>query len=134
MESTNLTPLPPDDEFERFLSDRLSRPLPDDGFTQRVLAALPPPRPPRLVSRRAILLTIGTIAGCFAAWRQGALGPGRAEWQDFTAALSTRLVAQSADLAATVATSQWTVLLSCAAVAAALFLAIRPPSAGESNL
>lgn len=134
MESTNLTPLPPDDEFERFLSDRLAHPLPDAGFTLRVLAALPPPRPPPLVSRRAALLAIGALAGGFAAWRHGALAPGVAEWRDFTAALSTRLVAQSADLATAVATSQWTVLLSCAAVAAALFFAVRPPSAGESNL
>ena len=45
MEPTNLTPLPSDrDPLEAWLSAKAPvAPLPDEGFTARVLAALPEP-------------------------------------------------------------------------------------------
>ncbi|QYM80040.1 hypothetical protein K0B96_05315 [Horticoccus luteus] len=133
MESPNLTPLPPDDPLEQILSARLAGDLPDDGFTPRVLAALPPPARSFHLSRRAILVGVGIAAGAFFAWQRGAVGPGLADWRNLLAALSDHLIAQSAELAAA-ATLSGPVLISAAAVAAALFLALRPQSTGEPRL
>lgn len=53
MEPTDLnSPDPTDDKLAAFLRSAASAPLPDDGFSARVLAALPPPRPAPLLARR----------------------------------------------------------------------------------
>lgn len=44
-------------------------PLPDDGFSRNVLAALPPPQKSRTMSRR-LAIALGAVAGIgFAAWQ-----------------------------------------------------------------
>jgi hypothetical protein len=63
MESPDLKPTPPDDPaLEAWLrSGTALPPLRDDGFSQRVIAALPPPR--TQVSQRLWVCTTGAIAG-----------------------------------------------------------------------
>jgi len=75
MESANLTPLPPDrDPVDAWLSVKAPiAPLPDDGFSVRVLAALPPPN--ALLWRRPVLCLAGALAGLAFAWAQGAGWP-----------------------------------------------------------
>ena len=55
----NLRP-PPDDPLEKLLR-AASPPVPDDGFTARVTAALPPPR--RAAHSRPLAAAIGAFAG-----------------------------------------------------------------------
>ena len=57
MEPANLnTPTPDDEKLVRVLRSTEGEQLPDDGFSARVLAALPPPRPAPLFSTREWLL------------------------------------------------------------------------------
>lgn len=63
MEPTNLnSPTPDDEKLAQFLRSTESEPLPDDGFSARVLAALPPPRLAPLFSRRDWLIG-GAVIG-----------------------------------------------------------------------
>ena len=63
MEPTNLNaPTPDDEKLVRFLRSTEGEQLPDDGFSARVLAALPPPRPAPLFSGREWLLG-GAVTG-----------------------------------------------------------------------
>jgi hypothetical protein len=74
MESADMTPLSPEDaRLEKLLSQDLNASLPDDGFSARVLAALPPPqRDPSPVWGRITALTAGALAGLAVALWQGA--------------------------------------------------------------
>ena len=68
MEPTNLNPLPLD-ELDGMLRDAShADPVPDHGFSARVLAALPP-RPPtrRRDSRRLAFSAVGALAGIMVA-------------------------------------------------------------------
>ncbi len=57
MEPANLnSPTPDDEKLAQFLRSTEGEQLPDDGFSARVLAALPPPRPAPLFSTREWLL------------------------------------------------------------------------------
>lgn len=71
MEPANLNSPSPDDQHLRTLLGQGLPPLPDDGFTQRVLAALPPPTPKRTLSFRALLCTVAAVAGLALALRRG---------------------------------------------------------------
>lgn len=63
MEPANLNaPTPDDEKLVRFLRSTEGEQLPDDGFSARVLAALPPPRPAPLFSGREWLLG-GAVTG-----------------------------------------------------------------------
>ena len=68
MEPNDLKPTPPDDaQLEAWLRASAAQPsLPDDGFTQRVLTALPPPaRQPS--ARRMWFCTGGALVGIIVA-------------------------------------------------------------------
>ena len=84
MESPDLNPPSPDDaRLEAWLrTSGAAAPLPDDGFSARVLAALPPPSPAvapagllaarrRAAHRRAWLCLIGAALGCALAFSGG---------------------------------------------------------------
>ena len=54
---------------------RATTPLDDDGFSARVLAALPAPVKPRVPWQRILFCIAGALAGCgYAVWR-GVSGP-----------------------------------------------------------
>jgi hypothetical protein len=73
MEPNDLkSPTPPDDaHFETWLRASSSLPpLPDDGFSRRVLSSLPTPQRSTGVSRRLLVIGFGAAAGIgFAAWQ-----------------------------------------------------------------
>jgi hypothetical protein len=73
MEPADLKPTPPDDgPIEAWLKAHATlAPLPDDGFSARVLAALPPPATPRKSRRRFALCLAGALAGFGWAWVKG---------------------------------------------------------------
>ncbi|HTX64840.1 MAG TPA: hypothetical protein VMD31_03650 [Opitutaceae bacterium] len=84
MEPTDLNHSSDDARLEAWLrSGNAGAQLPDDGFTARVLAALPPPSAARLAvrrrgaRRRSWLLLIGTALGCAAAFSGGTAGLAR---------------------------------------------------------
>jgi len=82
-------PMPSEDPLEILLRQEHA-PIADDGFSARVLAALPPPAPkPRLLpSRRAIACSLGAITGLVVAFARS--GPLRAnDLTEFGAALQT---------------------------------------------
>lgn len=60
----NTLPSPDEDPLEMLLRKN-SAPLADDGFSARVLAALPPPpaKPRARPNRRAIACSVGTLTG-----------------------------------------------------------------------
>lgn len=64
MESNDLKSTPPDDaQLENWLRTNAALPpLPDDGFSHRVLTALPTPQRSR-VSLRLLVIGIGAVAG-----------------------------------------------------------------------
>jgi hypothetical protein len=76
MESNDLKPTPPDDpQLEAWLRTSAAQsPLPDDGFTQRVLAVLPPPTR-RQSAQRLWFCLGGALAGIVVA-AVGAFYPG----------------------------------------------------------
>ena len=76
MESANLTPLPSDrDQLEAWLSAKAPvASLPDEGFTARVLAALPPPQS-SFSWHRLLLYATGTLSGLAVAWWQRSREP-----------------------------------------------------------
>ena len=119
MEPANLTPLPPDrDPLEAWLSAKAPvAPLPDEGFTARVLAALPPPQG-SFPWHRLLLYTTGTLSGLAVAWWQGGSGLNPAPiltWWNAVAAQTVRLLADP----------WWSLALAGAIVAAAVVFAIR---------
>jgi hypothetical protein len=73
MESPDLTSRPsPDDPIDKLLH-AAPAPVPDDGFTARVTASLPPPR--RGAPFRPLAAALGAFAGfvfAFAGWTPGA--------------------------------------------------------------
>jgi hypothetical protein len=76
MESTDMNhPFSSDDaELEKMLSHPDGPPLPDDGFSLRVMATLPAAPLPRSTSfnkQRAILCTLGAFAGLAISWKYG---------------------------------------------------------------
>ena len=75
MEPTDLKNDPPADaQLEAWLrSGAASAPLPDDGFTRRVLAALPPPR---ATSHRLMFCLAGASVGAAVALLNGRDWPG----------------------------------------------------------
>ena len=76
MEPANLTPLPPErDPLDAWLSAKAPvAPLPDEGFTTRVLAALPPPQN-SFSWGRLLLYAAGALSGLAVAWWHGSGGP-----------------------------------------------------------
>lgn len=64
----------------------VQQPLPDEGFSRRVLAALPPPRCASApVWSRPVACTIGLLAGVSFAWQRietaGGFSPGGGQWR-----------------------------------------------------
>ncbi len=55
--------------------DEAQSPLADDGFSARVLAALPPTSQPRIALRRVWLSVVGAIGGAAVAQQQGVPWP-----------------------------------------------------------
>jgi len=73
MEPADMTPLSPEDaRLEKFLSQDLDAPLPDAGFSARILEALPPQRKRAIPWARIMALTTGALAGLAVALWQGA--------------------------------------------------------------
>jgi hypothetical protein len=71
MEPANLTPFRSDhDPVESWLRAKAVDPLPDNGFSARVIAALPP-SPASFSWRRLLLCAGGTLCGLAFAWSQG---------------------------------------------------------------
>lgn len=71
MEPTNLNSPPPDDEqLEALLRRAASAALPDDGFSTRVLAALPSKDPSPSPLLRPTLCVVAAVAGTAFAWKQ----------------------------------------------------------------
>lgn len=65
------SPPPADDQLETWLrANAAATPLPDDGFTRRVLASLPPPARAGM-PRRAAFCLAGTVAGLVLPWLTG---------------------------------------------------------------
>lgn len=64
MEPANIKSVPPDDaQLEAWYRTNISSPsLPDDGFSRKVLAALPPPARSRRAKRQIFILT-GLVVG-----------------------------------------------------------------------
>lgn len=65
MEPDHLKSTPPDDaQLDTWLRANTTLPaLPDDGFSQRVLTALPAPQRPTGVSPRMLIIGMGAVAG-----------------------------------------------------------------------
>ncbi len=73
-----MNPLPPDEpQLEALLRRNAADELADNGFSLRVLAALPP-RQPGILSRRLAFCALGAAAGAALAAHQGADWPDRA--------------------------------------------------------
>ncbi len=73
MEPTDMIHSSGDDRLETLLQQKLrAPPLADDGFSARVLAALPPRQNPWLIWGRIGVLTIAALAGvAVALWQSG---------------------------------------------------------------
>ena len=122
MEPANLTPLPPDrDPLEAWLSAKAPvAPLPDAGFTARVLAALPPPQS-SFSWRRLVLYATGTVCGLAVAWWQRSNGSDSvsiASWWEGD-------LAQTVNLLSYLSNPWWSLAFAGAIVAAAVVFAIR---------
>jgi hypothetical protein len=65
-----------DDSLEALLKSQHES-IPDDGFSARVLAALPEPRPARLspVRRQRVLVALATLAGLAVAFLRSGFSP-----------------------------------------------------------
>ena len=68
---------PADLKLDQALREALP-PLTDDGFTGRVLLALPPPAQPALLTRRWVVCILGAAAGIAFAWQQKGFSAGHA--------------------------------------------------------
>jgi hypothetical protein len=122
MEPANLTPLPTDrDPLEAWLSAKApAAPLPDEGFTACVLAALPPPQS-SFPWHRLLLYTTGTLSGLAAAWGQRSREPDPmsiASWWN-------GVLAQIVNLLSFLSDPWWSLTFAGAIVTAAVVFAIR---------
>jgi hypothetical protein len=119
MEPANLTPLPPErDPLEAWLSAKASvAPLPDEGFTARVLAALPPPQS-SFSWGRLLLYATGALSGLAVAWWRGGGGLSPAPISSWWSTVVAQTVSLLAD-------PWWSLALAGAIVAAAVVFAIR---------
>jgi hypothetical protein len=119
MEPAKLTPSPcPPDAVETWLRAHAApAPLADDGFSARVLAALPPPWT-TFSWRRPLLCTAGALSGLAVAWARGGGWPDPAmiarQWNE----LAVHVVQFLGD-------PWWSLTLAGASVAAAVMFAIR---------
>jgi len=70
----NNQPMPSEDPLETLLRQEHA-PIADDGFSARVLGALPPPatQPRMLPSRRAIACSLGTVTGLIVTFARSGL-------------------------------------------------------------
>jgi hypothetical protein len=122
MEPANLTPLPPDrDPLEAWLSAKAPvAPLPDEGFTARVLAALPPPQ--RSFSwSRVLLYAGGTLGGLAVAWWRAGGAPNPVPISTWWNGVLTQIVS----LLSFLSDPWWSLTFTAAIVAAAVVFAIR---------
>ncbi len=107
MESTDVnSPAPFRDDDTRLaeLVRQSASALPDDGFSTRVLAALPPPLKTAPASwRRTIACAVGAIAGCAVTVWRGPAWSDAAAWIDRSARVSLPLDAPPLSIALTVA-------------------------------
>lgn len=108
-------------DHEAALTAMLRRPasaIPDDGFSARVLAALPPPRPTVFRVRRRWPWTayiVGSLAGsAFACFRAG-------NWTDFASGM--RQLANALSVVFTTLSEPW-LLLALGLVALSLLIAL----------
>jgi hypothetical protein len=107
--------LPPDDSRLEALLRHDGSDLPDDGFTLRVVRALPPRRS-GWPSRRLFCCVLGAGTGVALALRQGAAWPSEREMSAQVTAMATQASAFGA--------SPWS-MVAVAVVAAAAFWAWR---------
>jgi hypothetical protein len=122
MESTNLTPPPPDrDPLEAWLSAKApAAPLRDEGFTARVLTALPPPQS-SFPWHRLLLYTTGTLGGLAVAWWQRSRGPESVSITTWW----NGVLAQIVNVLSFLSDPWWSLTFAGAIVAAAVVFAIR---------
>ena len=74
MEPANLNSPPDDARLEAWLREDAGAPLPDDGFSARVVAALPPRPRATSVWLQALPIAVGAAAGvAFMGWRGGTI-------------------------------------------------------------
>ena len=118
MESANLNREPSDETALKVWYARNTTPLPDNGFTARVLASLPPQRSRRSVPTTVIAVAAGALAGIAFAVLKGAsldrlaaLGSGL---QNAAASMAERLVSPTFTLA--VGVTAFSLLISIGAV------------------
>ena len=88
MEFVGMNIPPSEDAQIRSLLSEHQPPLSDDGFSNRVMAALPAPVTRRNTSLRAAVCALGAAAGCVVAW-QGVSGFGA--WDQSSQHLRTAL-------------------------------------------
>lgn len=94
MEPTDLNrPAPDDAQLDSWLrSNATAAPLPDDGFSRRVLARLPPQADRAAATRRILLCLVGAVIGVVYAGAKGVSWSGlSADWSDFAPALDHNL-------------------------------------------
>jgi hypothetical protein len=122
MESANLTPLPPDrDPLEAWLSAKVPvAPLPDEGFTARVLASLPPPQS-SFPWHRSLLYTAGTLSGLAVAWWRAGGAPNPVSISGWW----NGVWAQTVSVLSFLSDPWWSLAFAGAIVAAAVVFAIR---------
>ena len=122
MEPTNLTPLPPDrDPLEAWLSAKAPvAPLPDAGFTARVLAELPSPQS-SFPWHRLLLYGAGALSGLAVAWWRGGGGPDHVPISTWW----NGVLAQTVNLLSVLSDPWWSLGLAGAIVAAAVVFAVR---------
>jgi len=125
-----LTPLPSDrDPLEAWLSAKApGAPLPDEGFTARVLAALPPPQN-SFSWHRLLLYVTGTLGGLAVAWWQGGGGTDPVSISNWW----NGVLAQTVNLLSFFNDPWWSLTFAGAIVAAAVVFAIRVTQASPSE-
>ena len=110
------------DDLDRLLRD--AAPLPDDGFSQRVLAALPPRRVRDFSGlRRLVLCLAGAAVGLWLSRNNGSLpaAPSLAETAGALAGQVARLAANAESIRAFFAAEGPTVFSLAVALGAAIF-------------
>jgi hypothetical protein len=101
MEPTDLNPLSRDDERLSAILREAQPAIADDGFSTRVLAALPPPKNSALpLLSRPFACAIGTLVGIAVAWNHGVFSASfTSAFAELRASVSTSL-ATNADMPA----------------------------------
>jgi hypothetical protein len=128
MESTDLTPSPSDERRLELLLRQANPMIPDHGFAQRVLNALPPKRQHlRQGVVRAGLCIAGAAIGAAVAWQQGVDLRDVPEAIERFAASSTSLQDAWSVPAAFATHGHW-VLVSLGVTAVSLLFAFQPRS------